>query len=67
MATNIETDEEISNSPSNENDPIREAKELAENLNEPIASVNTCHPQLLRCQGKTKKDINFKSQLLAVG
>jgi len=42
MATNIETDKEIFNSSSNENDPIREAKQLAENLNEPIASVNTC-------------------------
>ena len=40
MATNIETsensEEEISNSPSNENDPIREAKQLGANYSMPV-------------------------------
>ena len=39
MATNIETsdslEEEISTSSSNENDPIREAKQLGANLSKP--------------------------------
>ena len=47
MATNNETEEEISISSSNENDPIREAKQLGANVNKPIASVNICMFEML--------------------
>jgi len=47
MARNIETEEEISNSSSNENDPITEAKQLGANLTKPIASVNICLFEML--------------------
>jgi len=59
MATNIETEEEISKSSSNENDPIREAKQLAENLNQPIASVKTCLFEMLYLSDFARKQITL--------